>query len=80
MRHTRLVTRALGLLAAFALLATAGSAHAGGPAGSVYVLGNSPAGNAVLAYTRAADGSLSGPSRTRPAAPAPAEASARKGP
>ena len=44
-----------------ALVATGGAANAGGPSGSVYVLSNSPAGNAVLAYTRAADGSLSGP-------------------
>ena len=61
MHRMRTIALSLGLLAAFALLATAGSAHAGGPAGNVYVLGNSPAGNAVLAYTRAADGSLSGP-------------------
>jgi 6-phosphogluconolactonase len=63
MRHTRLLSRALGLLllAGLTLVATTGAANAGGPAGSVYVLSNSPAGNAVLAYTRAADGSLSGP-------------------
>jgi 6-phosphogluconolactonase (cycloisomerase 2 family) len=59
MRRARTFAVALGLLAA--LVATGGAAHAGGPSGSVYVLGNSPSGNAVLAYTRAADGSLSGP-------------------
>ena len=59
MRRLRTLALALGLLGA--LVATAGAANARGPAGSVYVLGNSPAGNAVLAYSRAADGSLSGP-------------------
>jgi hypothetical protein len=61
MRYPRLLTCALGLLAAAALVATAGAAKAGGPAGNVYVLSNATAGNAVLAYTRAGDGSLSGP-------------------
>jgi len=59
MRRARTLAFALGLLAA--IFVTGGAANAGGPSGSVYVLGNSPTGNAVLAYTRAADGSLSGP-------------------
>jgi 6-phosphogluconolactonase (cycloisomerase 2 family) len=57
----RTIAVSLGLLAALALVATAGAAHRGGPIGHVYVLSNSPAGNAVLDYARAADGSLSGP-------------------
>jgi 6-phosphogluconolactonase (cycloisomerase 2 family) len=57
----RTIAVSLGLLAALALVATAGAAHRSGPAGHVYVLSNSPAGNAVLDYARAADGSLSGP-------------------
>src|SRR5262245_38807902 len=61
MSRTRTIALALGLLAALALVATAGAAHQGGPAGHVYVLSNSPAGNAVLDYSRASDGSLSGP-------------------
>jgi len=61
MQRIRTISLALGLLAALALVATAGAAHSGGPAGHVYVLSNSPAGNAVLDYSRASDGSLSGP-------------------
>jgi len=57
----RTIAGSLGLLAALALVATAGAAHKNGPIGHVYVLSNSPAGNAVLDYARAADGSLSGP-------------------
>jgi 6-phosphogluconolactonase (cycloisomerase 2 family) len=57
----RTIPLAVGLLFALALVATAGAAHRGGPAGAVYVLDNQPGGNAVLAYSRAADGSLSGP-------------------
>jgi len=59
MRRPRILALALGLLAA--IFVTGGAASAGGPSGSVYVLSNSPAGNAVLAYSRAADGALSGP-------------------
>jgi hypothetical protein len=36
----------------------ASTAQAAGDAGAVYVLSNQPAGNAVLAYTRSADGTL----------------------
>jgi 6-phosphogluconolactonase len=59
MRRMRTFALALVLLAAVA--AVSGAASAGGPAGAVYVLGNAPGGNAVLAYSRAGDGSLSGP-------------------
>ena len=45
--------------AVIALLAIAMPAGAAGPAGAVYALSNSPAGNAVLVYDRGADGSLS---------------------
>ncbi len=48
--------------ASLALLATAilsPPAGAGGPKGVVYVESNDPAGNAILAYKRASDGSLS---------------------
>src|SRR5262245_13163191 len=61
MSRIRTIALALGLLAALALVATAGAAHKGGPVGHVYVLSNSPTGNAVLDYDRASDGSLSGP-------------------
>src|SRR3954447_4671912 len=61
MSRTRTIALALGVLAALALVATAGAAHKSGSVGHVYVLSNSPAGNAVLDYARAADGSLSGP-------------------
>jgi 6-phosphogluconolactonase len=61
MSRIRSIVLAFGLLAALALVATAGAAHNTGPVGHVYVLSNSPAGNAVLDYARAADGSLSGP-------------------
>lgn len=44
------------LVAMFAIAIPAGAA---GPAGAVYALTNSPAGNSVLVYDRAADGSLS---------------------
>jgi len=61
MSRNRTIALAFGLLAALALVATAGAAHRSGPAGHVYVLSNSPAGNAVLDYARASDGTLSGP-------------------
>ena len=61
MQRTRTISLALGLLAALALVATAGAGHRGGPAGAVYALSNAPGGNAVLAYSRASDGSLTGP-------------------
>src|SRR3954454_20199148 len=64
MSRIRITALAVGLLAALALVATAGAAHKNGPVGHVYVLSNSPAGNAVLDYGRAADGSLSGPVST----------------
>src|SRR5262245_41966326 len=64
MSRIRTIALALGLLAALALVATAGAAHSGGPAGHVYVLSNAPAGNAVLDYSRASDGALSGPVST----------------
>ena len=61
MHRMRTIALSLGLLAALALVATAGAAHSSGPAGHVYVLSNSPAGNAVLDYSRASNGTLSGP-------------------
>src|SRR5438132_14652 len=48
----------LGLLAVFAFATTAASSSPSF-AGTVYTLSNSTAGNAVLAYGRAADGTLS---------------------
>jgi len=57
----RTIAVSIGLLAALSLVATAGAAHKNGPVGHVYVLSNSPAGNAVLDYARASDGSLTGP-------------------
>jgi 6-phosphogluconolactonase len=52
--------RAVGLVAAAALLAVAaGSARAGnGSAGAVYTLSNQASGNAVLVFSRAHDGTL----------------------
>ena len=64
MHRMRTLSLSLGLLAALALVATAGAAHRSGPVGHVYVLSNQPAGNAVLDYARAADGTLSGPVST----------------
>lgn len=61
MHRIRTTALGLGLLAALLLVATAGAAHPGGPAGSVYVLSNSTTTNAVLVYSRGSDGSLSGP-------------------
>src|SRR6187397_1822211 len=61
MHRIRTIAVAFGLVAGLVLAAAAGAAHPGGPVGAVYTLSNSPAGNAVLAYSRAADGSLSGP-------------------
>ena len=61
MRRARTVALALGLLAALALSRPPARPTQAAPSGTVYVLSNSPAGNAVLAYSRAADGSLSGP-------------------
>ena len=55
MRTTRVL---LAALAALAALAIAGPAAAADAPGSAYVLSNSPFGNAVLAYDRSADGSL----------------------
>jgi 6-phosphogluconolactonase len=63
MRARRLLSAgATGLAALAAMLAAAPAAQAGAPAGraagAVYVLGNEPAGNTVVAYARAADGTL----------------------
>ena len=50
----------VGALAALlTVLAVAPAAAAGSTAGAVYTLSNSAAGNAVIAYSRASDGSLS---------------------
>jgi 6-phosphogluconolactonase len=53
----RRILLAAGLLAAFGFATTAASSSPSF-AGSVYALTNSPGGNAVLAYGRAADGTL----------------------
>jgi len=58
----------LGLAAAGAVAAVAGPAHAAdgpGAAGAVYTMTNSPGGNAIEAYARASDGSLT-PAGTYP--------------
>jgi 6-phosphogluconolactonase (cycloisomerase 2 family) len=57
----RSIALVLGLLAAFAVVATAGAARPDARKGFVYTLSNSPAGNAVLAFPRAADGTLGSP-------------------
>src|SRR6266702_3440056 len=53
----------LGLFALFVVAFSSGrvivSANAQGVVGSVYILSNSPSGNQVIVYTRAADGTLS---------------------
>jgi DNA-binding beta-propeller fold protein YncE len=54
---TRLAGAAAGALAAAALLAGPASAHPGSP-GALFVQTDNPAGNAVAAYDRAADGGL----------------------
>ena len=62
------VTGGIGLAAAGGLAAVAGPAQAAswpGPAGAVYTMTNSPTGNAIEAYARASDGSLT-PSGTYP--------------
>jgi hypothetical protein len=59
---------AIGLAAIGGLAAFAGPARAAGgpgPAGAVYTMTNSPAGNAIEAYARAGDGSLT-PAGTYP--------------
>jgi len=58
MHRIRTIGLTLGLFAALAVVATAGAAKPDDAAGTVYTLSNSPAGNAVLAFARAADGSL----------------------
>ena len=52
------LTLALGAAALVVLLLVPGATASGGAAGAVYALTNSPAGNAVVAYQRGADGSL----------------------
>jgi DNA-binding beta-propeller fold protein YncE len=54
---TRLAGAAAGALTAAALLAGPASAHPGAP-GALFVQTDDPAGNAVVAYDRAADGGL----------------------
>jgi DNA-binding beta-propeller fold protein YncE len=54
---TRLAGAAAGALAAAALFAGPASAHPG-PPGALFVQTDNPAGNAVVAYDRAADGGL----------------------
>jgi len=61
MHRIRSLALALGLFAALAVVTTAGAARSGDVKGAVYTLSNSPAGNAVLAFPRAADGSLGAP-------------------
>jgi 6-phosphogluconolactonase len=59
---------AVGLAAAGGVAAVAGPAQAAGgprPAGAVYTMTNSPGGNAIEAYARASDGSLT-PAGTYP--------------
>jgi 6-phosphogluconolactonase len=58
MHRMRSLALALGLFAALAIAAAAGAARSDDVKGAVYTLSNSPAGNAVLAFPRAADGSL----------------------
>jgi 6-phosphogluconolactonase (cycloisomerase 2 family) len=58
MNRKRSLGLLLGLLAALAVAASAGAAKSDEIKGAVYTLSNSPAGNAVLAFPRAADGSL----------------------
>jgi 6-phosphogluconolactonase len=53
--RSRILILVLGLLA---MLVVAGTAMAANPAGAVYTLSNSPAGNAVIAFDRAKDGTL----------------------
>src|SRR2546425_4131906 len=52
------LTLALGAAALVGLSLVPGATASGGAAGAVYALTNSPAGNAVVAYQRGADGSL----------------------
>ena len=62
MRHARLRRALLTVAAATSALAafvTGPAASADAPAGAVYTLTNSAAGNAVQVYARAADGTLS---------------------
>lgn len=59
MKHARLAALVPSALLAVAAVATAPPADAAAPDGAVYVLSNQAAGNAVVAYDRAADGTLS---------------------
>jgi 6-phosphogluconolactonase len=54
----RLLRPLVAIAALLSFLAWPGSGHAQGNVGAVYALSNSPAGNAVLAWDRAADGTL----------------------
>jgi 6-phosphogluconolactonase len=54
----RTLVLGVGLLAALALAATATASAADNSLGAVYALTNSPAGNAVVAFSRSADGTL----------------------
>jgi 6-phosphogluconolactonase len=59
LRRFGVIALFFGALLAPALTITGGSVHAAGSTGAVYSLTNAAAGNAVIVYTRAADGSLS---------------------
>jgi 6-phosphogluconolactonase (cycloisomerase 2 family) len=56
---TRAVAATLAVIATAALSLVGGAAASADAPGAVYALTNSPAGNAVVAYDRGADGSLS---------------------
>ena len=75
MNRIRLTLLALALVAAF--VPAAALADDGGP-GAVYTLTNSPSGNAVLAFGRGCRRLAQPAGPSRPAAPAPAPASARR--
>ena len=62
------IKRFASAAAAAALLAVPASASARPASGAVFVQNDDPTGNAVVAYDRAADGSLRRPASTRPAA------------
>ena len=68
--RSRGVMLLLALVAALVVASALSTAAMAGSRAAVYTQTNDPAGNTVQRFTRAADGSLEPPARSRPEAPA----------